>query len=68
MQDIKLGARIPLIPITLGDAIDICNKNKRTMLGTVVYIHPKRRYFTAEFEVHGQKIKESFLLKQCSAT
>lgn len=28
--------------------------------GTVIYIHPMRRFFTAEFEIRGNKLRESY--------
>jgi len=28
--------------------------------GTVVYIHPKRRFYTVEYDFHGQKYRESY--------
>ena len=30
--------------------------------GTVIYIHPERRFYRAEFELAGGKVRESFLI------
>lgn len=35
----------------------------RQVTGRIIYIHPKRRYFTAEAVVNGQTIRESFKFK-----
>lgn len=31
-----------------------------TMTGTVVYVHPKGRFHTVEFQVRGGTVRESF--------
>lgn len=35
----------------------------REVTGTVVYIHPQRRFFTVAVEIHGHIIRESFTFK-----
>lgn len=32
------------------------------MTGTVVYIHPRRRFYIVEFEVGGRTFRESFYM------
>ncbi len=50
---INLGDTVSVTPETFG-------KGKRR--GVVVYIHPRNRFFTAEFELPGGKVRESFPL------
>ena len=33
---------------------------KGDVIGTVVYVHPEHRYFTAEYEAGGEKFRLSF--------
>ena len=35
-------------------------KNRETAEGTVVYIHPRRRYYTLEFAFSGGKYRECY--------
>ena len=28
--------------------------------GTVIYIHPQRRFYTVEYDFHGRKYRESY--------
>lgn len=56
----KLGDKVMRLPVTftIGDE----KKNgKRGMTGRVVYIHPRSRYHTVEFELRGGPVRESFL-------
>ena len=60
---IRLGGRITLKPVTF-DVSDKKGKPK-AIPGTVVYVHPKRRYCTLEFDVGRSEpahIRESFQL------
>lgn len=34
----------------------------KVLRGRVIYVHPKRRYYVAEGEVDGVKIREAFLI------
>lgn len=58
---IKLGQEIKIAPVTFGactgKGVGLTDGVK--MRGTVVYIHPKRRYFTVDF---GKNCRESFQL------
>lgn len=60
---IRLGDRITLKPVTF-EVSDKGGKPK-AIPGTVVYVHPKRRYCTLEFDVGRSEpahIRESFQL------
>lgn len=35
-------------------------KNKQLKKGRVVYIHPRGRFVTVEFDFHGKKVRECF--------
>ena len=59
---IYLGAKLSLLPETIGDTRDGSEKTQKPMIGTVVYIHPKGRYFIAEFTVRDKKLREAFTL------
>ena len=37
----------------------------KEVTGTVVWIHPTRRYYTVEYQCHGVRLKESFPMKGC---
>lgn len=55
---VKLGERVRRIPGTLSCAVD---KSTRPMEGKVVYIHPKGRFHTVEFQTMGGPVRESFM-------
>ena len=55
---VQLGERVRRIPGTLSCAVD---KSARPMEGKVVYIHPKGRFHTVEFQTMGGPVRESFL-------
>ena len=46
----------------VGDSVRIVLENRRmdTVTGTVVYIHPKRRYYVVEYLCDGKPVRESF--------
>lgn len=31
-----------------------------TLMGVIIYVHPTLRWYTAEFDIWGQKLRESF--------
>lgn len=71
MKDLHIGDKLKLIPKTFcntdnGSGNGSCPK--MTLKGTVVYIHPKLRFFTAEFEVSGGKVRESFQFSELEET
>lgn len=55
---VQLGERVRRIPGTLSCAVD---KSARPMEGKVVYIHPKGRFHTVEFQTMGGPVRESFM-------
>lgn len=55
---VQLGERVRRIPGTLRCAVD---KSARPMEGKVVYIHPKGRFHTVEFQTMGGPVRESFM-------
>lgn len=58
----KLRQKVVRTPETFYDVDLKSGKgNKRSMAGSVCYIHPKGRYHTVEFTVRGGVIRESFL-------
>lgn len=50
---IKIGGKV-IKPITIDKS------TTRPLSGVIVYIHPEGRYYTAEFETDGGKLRESF--------
>lgn len=56
----KVGDKIGHMRPTYGAKYDN-GDDRRTYPGTVVYIHPQRRFFSVEFEMpRGRKCRESF--------
>lgn len=55
---VRMGERVRRIPGTLSCAVD---KSARPMEGRVVYIHPKGRFHTVEFQTMGGPVRESFM-------
>lgn len=55
---VRMGERVRRIPGTLSCAVD---KSARPMEGKVVYIHPKGRFHTVEFQTMGGPVRESFM-------
>jgi hypothetical protein len=39
---------------------DAVHDHGEHIYGTVVYIHPLRRFYTVEFDLHGRKYRESY--------
>lgn len=56
----KTGDKVTMIPETLMDEDTNGKRYKRPIRGTVVYIHPRKRYYTVEFETRGGPLRESF--------
>ncbi len=54
---INLGDKVSVTPVTFGRTE---THPKAQHMGVVVYVHPKRRFFTAEFELPGGRVRESF--------
>lgn len=53
----------------LAPTIDDVSVRGRTCPGTVVYIHPQRRFYTVRFDAPGGKFCESFYFyPRCAAT
>lgn len=60
---IEIGDRVSVFTKTL--SITDGDGHRKAQTGTVVYIHPRGRYCTLEFEASkGTKLRESFLLYQ----
>lgn len=57
----KLGDPVLRTPETFYDSDPKEGKaNRHPITGEVIYIHPKGRYHTVEFETRGGKLRESF--------
>lgn len=56
----KIGERVTMIPETFMSRDDRGKPERRPIRGTIVYIHPKSRYYTVEFETRGGPLRESF--------
>lgn len=56
----KTGDKVTMIPETFTARDDRGKPERRPMRGQVVYIHPKGRYYTVEFETRGGPLRESF--------
>lgn len=55
----QVGDKVKLVPSVL---VDECNhKGSKPLKGTVVYVHPKGRFYTVEFPCpFGRSFRESF--------
>jgi hypothetical protein len=63
VQEIKIGDEFRFTPDAfIAEKSSTSGKYEipRELNGRVVYIHPKRRFFTVEAELNGSKIRESF--------
>ena len=57
-QIVEVGDSVLRHPIIFSDSTD---KSKRKMIrGTVIYVHPKKRYHVVEFGFPRGNIRESF--------
>lgn len=57
----NIGDTYSWTPATFEGASGICNiKRLARVSGRVVYINEAHRYFTAEAEINGNKLRESF--------
>ncbi len=59
-QELHIGDKLSLIPETFSLTIDE-KVAKRALTCKVVYIHPKKRFFTVEYE---NGVKESFFFSK----
>lgn len=51
-------------PVSFGTGFDADNKNAVCADGTVIYVHPKRRFYTLEFSFgFSRKFCESYSLR-----
>ena len=56
----KVGQKVVRYPETFWEREGDRNSHKRPLRGKVVYIHPKGRYHTVEFDLPGGKVRENF--------
>lgn len=56
----KIGQKVTRYPETFYEREGGNHAPLRAMSGVVVYIHPRGRYHTVEFELRGGKVRESF--------
>lgn len=62
-----IGKPFSWTPAAFEGASGICNiKRLARVSGRVVYINEAHRYFTAEADINGKKLKESFKFQQKS--
>lgn len=61
MERVHMGDAVMRVPVTFGNDLEDRKNARRPMKGKVVYIHPRGRYHTVEFEtaLFGP-IRESF--------
>jgi len=67
---IHIGDELKLKPKTFYNTDNDSNSGrnpKAVLKGKVVYIHPKKRFFDAEFDLAGGKVKESFAFSELEA-
>ena len=60
-----IGTRVHFVPFiedTRPRTINEIRDARRKASGTVIYINKPHKYFTVEFNWHGQKMRESFKL------
>lgn len=69
-QMVKLGDKIRIWPKTISAYEEREDRRRKKIRmaprGTVVYIHPLRRFCVLEFKVRGGVIRESFMLMHAS--
>ena len=58
---LKLRDKLKLFPLTITEYSD---GKKKGLEGEVVYIHPSKRYFVAEFLFHNIPLRESFFFHE----
>lgn len=64
MKEIKLGSVLKLAPSICYDKNGALNRDSM-LFGTVIYVHPKKRYFTAEFRsFNGGTFREAFHIQK----
>lgn len=58
---LNIGDTYSWTPATFEGASGICGFEKlRTVHGRIVYINEAHRYFTAEADINGKRLRESF--------
>ncbi len=63
MPKIKLGDNYTFVPTGFTGSDYIVKEDRgKTLTGTVVYIHPKCRFFLVEAQCHGRTVRECFQL------
>ena len=56
----KVGDKVTRTPVTINPKEQGDRGFRKAMSGRVVYIHPKGRYHTVEFQLRGGTFRESF--------
>lgn len=57
----NIGDKVSKIPeFLLGNETSPLRQKISPQTGTVVYIHPKGRYYTVEFKIGDGKVRESY--------
>lgn len=59
-KKLEVGMDVIRKPRTICDDNEHDNKQSKYMRGYVCYIHPKGRYHTVAFSLHGVIVRESF--------
>lgn len=54
----QIGDKVWMMPTAMVDEHNRPVKDK--LSGTVIFVHPKRRFYTVEFDTRGGRIRESF--------
>lgn len=62
MAKIQIGAPYKFIPsgFTGEKTYLTVEDQKRVLTGRIIYIHPEKRFFTVEAQIHGHTIRECF--------
>lgn len=57
----EVGDKVTRYPTTFENTEkNLAERKMRPLTGTVIYIHPQKRFHVVEFEVRGVKFRESF--------
>lgn len=60
---VKVGDKVTFRPEGWSDTQGMRRDRRgKSLRARVIYVHPKRRYYVAEGEVDGVKIREAFLI------
>ena len=62
IRKVKLGDRVVRTPVTIQEYAPMNSRRflLKSMTGTVIYIHPKGRYHTVEFQIRCGPVRENF--------